>query len=528
MKNAMAYPYRRQTHDNHPGAYTNEALENDIKDIRIRFGTGALRSETSVQQSNHAKALQPIDVMDEVADPMLFDQEESILSPNVLRASPRSVSIHNDALAAAVMNQHPKWIQGSNLSEQHGRQQTPKRLISPRPIIDAGLHGNPCRRLDVTNDAVKHLQAPPQSQPELSNPSILRIGRGGNNPLRLIIDNCSEDAASMGAAGGPGPVGDGEVKGDVACKQANAGLPDFGYPASRESGEREYSRTIDGRSTSILDERQWKAAVDASKTSSSRSPRSLSASKQPPITRNAGEGVTCSWSQRATLGGGGQSWAHLTSPISSSLPSIDGGTGMDTVRNLLGADDKTAYATRERQSHGMSESERIWRDFVFRSSEESASESHTDDNCTGRRSRSSFPTEQGGGVSPSDCAGPLPVNSNWLLPVPEREASEPLQLNDMAWEAADRCSKKLTCPGMRALPAVSSTGCIFAEGHDRVVALSKMQPEATVMHRLEKRTDFGNSQTPSVKPVSLFHGASNDTFSSGTYGSGPDRHSEAA
>lgn len=523
LEEDITWAPRYETHDNLPGRHMSGGLRNDIKDIRIRVGTGALGTETSAPQSDYAAEEQAEANREQLSDPMLFDQEETYTSPQVSRQRPRSVNNHQTASAGQMTRPGPEAYPEFSLSDGDRSHETSKDHTSPHHD-GVGLHRNQFGEADAANhnpallQFAKHGPANAQPHSEASKSNILHIGRGGNNPLRLIVNPSFENASSMGALPDTGAVKDCDVKEGVACRQANAGLPDFGR-RQRSDSEQRVSSSTNQRLPRIVDDSRWRPFVDIADISSSRSTAVLSHTRRSPQ-RSDGNDMLCAWSQQATVGG--QTLAKVSSPISASLPLIKYSNEGGTVGHPSGIDQQGEQVASTRQSQHMDESERLWRTFVFADEEGVVSEGQsTRECCTDTQSDSPVISLQPAGTLPSDSTDALLSSMNSMLPTfPNSAASAKLRMTDKA-RAVERCSTSMARPGSRYPSAGSSIAGRSIEG--RTTALSSMQQRHNGVLRSEERRDFGCSEGVSVTQSSLFNDVSHDTFSSGTFGSGLDR-----
>lgn len=506
----LRQPPYAYNNDDYPGPYMSGALPVDHhnEDIKIRIGIDALASQTSIQQSHHAPSQHDESCPDNSSDPMLFDDEELCSAPVESRPSQPSVSNGQTDSAGTVMTSHANDRQHFRLLEDDHPQEVAGRLHTRC----SSRHDESEMQSNATilrNPVDKHVQANAQSHEESAGSDFQFDGGVEHQPLRLTFD---QPYGSSGEFGG--------VPRDDSLDHAsgaNAGFPDFGRGRSQVGNERRKcpDKAYEQLPT-IVDEGRWRAFVDIPETSSTCSP-SLSQTPRLPTKRDVRDYGTTTWSQHATAGN--QTCAGVSSPMSASLPSIKRTDDRARSGTTSHIGSSRQQITSGRQSHGIDESEKLWRTFVFAEHDEHESDATPvhEDRIEARK-KSATSTKDRSEVLPSCVAVASSETSKFYPTLSESASRHASRISDQVQERAPALTMS---PRPRFHSTISPILRASGMKNDRQALNVQDTYEYGVLPPGEDDR-FGISEGRSVTHASLFNDMSHNTFSSTTFGSGLD------
>ncbi|KAF2710230.1 hypothetical protein K504DRAFT_454558 [Pleomassaria siparia CBS 279.74] len=325
------------TFTQHAGPYMSEPLKRDVEDIRIRIGTDALTTQTSMQQDDDAESPNSPACQDASSDCMLLDYEHLYTAPSPPPGGP----IHS------TRRDNQGWIIPIGRSTHcHIISQQLPWSEEGAPSHDPGFDGHGSVSYSAGNEkgaTGKH--SIPQTPTKDIGFNIITHGIGGVEcPVRYVFDGRS-DVVHVG-------------EGTHSLGATNAGLSACGH-AEGDKGDKYGNSSNVGRAPSplIVDDGPWRAFVGIGGDSlTSRSTTTgmsrCGVSRSPQLQHKNGakgdEGVM--GSQHATLGDHGR--MRTSSIMSASLALIKrGGEGsrMDQLQSI----------------NGITRSEEPWQSFVL-------------------------------------------------------------------------------------------------------------------------------------------------------------------
>ncbi|KAF2278829.1 uncharacterized protein EI97DRAFT_440343 [Westerdykella ornata] len=459
-------------------AYRLIDMHHGLDAIKVRIGTEALASQSSAQPSEHAMPCRPEDNRTELSDPMLFDHEDICSSQGEVKAITRSVSetqaspgplMHDRRNSPSVLSDLP--YAGSRLSQ--------RKLVSyPRE----GSSSNDLR--DVLTES--------QLRQQSISPSFRLLAHGTHEPFRLTFDS-SERTTETGNLDEMNTLRDKATNGTTACSLANARSSGSRHVESREDDQEHSSANIDDRA--------WTGFASIPHTSSNGLADSLS--QVPGGYAERGYAGT----QYATVGD--RTYEPTSSPIFASLPSVRSANEHLSWKGTPSLADKGGHSATGYQSHGMDESERLWRTFVFADIDELAAGSMHDRDTHSPKQRMTLGDRSSKKTS---CVAVASSASSVLYPI-DQNPQEHRRSSDTVQIAAKGASAPNSFLGAKSRPDVCT----------RLASSEGSGPDGPRLQDLEngslpqrEDSDFGHDEGRSVPPGSLFNNASHDTFSSGT------------